>query len=47
MRRSACGAVRRPGELGLAPSDSRFTAFLASHFHQQAVYGGYQLWLRS
>ena len=45
--------IRNPGneifwsELGLGPSDSRFTAFLASHFHQLAVYGGYQLWLRS
>ena len=45
--------IRNPGnevfwsELGLGPSDSRFTAFLASDFHQLAVYGGYQLWLRS
>ncbi len=44
--------IRNPGdeifwsELGLAPPDSRFTAFLASHFHQLAVFGGYQLWLR-
>lgn len=34
-------------ELGLGPSDSRFTAFLASDFHQLGEYGGYQLWLRS
>ena len=45
--------IRNPGneifwsELGLGPSDSRFTAFLASNFRQLAVYGGYQLWLRS
>lgn len=45
--------IRNPGneifwsELGLTASDSRFTAFLAGHFHQVAVYGGYQLWLRS
>jgi hypothetical protein len=45
--------IRNPGieifwsELGLRPSDSRFTDFLTSHFHQLAVYGGYQLWLRS
>ena len=45
--------IRNPGneifwsELGLGPSDSSFTAFLASHFRQLAVYGGYQLWLRS
>jgi hypothetical protein len=45
--------IRNPGneifwsELGLGPTDSRFTVFLASHFHQLAVYGGYQLWLRS
>ncbi len=45
--------IRNPGneifwsELGLGPSDSRFTAFLASNFHQLGEYGGYQLWLRS
>src|SRR5580704_579999 len=45
--------IRNPGdeifwsELGLAPSDSRFTTFLANNFHELAVYSGYQLWLRS